>query len=75
MICLFQVDNPLEQAIKFLKPLQILATDRIETHICAYEIYSRKGECRILNLEFYRYMAEFNTKKNKNKKKNTKYRL
>ena len=39
-----QVDNPLEQAIKFLKPLQVLATDRIDTHICAYEIYSRKGE-------------------------------
>jgi len=38
------VDNPLEQAIKFLKPLQVLATDRIDTHICAYEIYSRKGE-------------------------------
>lgn len=39
-----QVDNPLEQAIKFLKPLQQLATDRIETHLMAFEIYYRKGE-------------------------------
>ena len=46
----FQIDDPLEQAIKFLKPLQLLAADRIETHICAYEIYSRKGKYHSLKL-------------------------
>lgn len=38
-----QVDDPLEQAIKFLKPLQLLASNRIETHLMAFEIYFRKG--------------------------------
>jgi peptide alpha-N-acetyltransferase len=39
----FQVEDPLEQAIKFLQPLQDLASDRIETHLMAFEIYIRKG--------------------------------
>ena len=50
IFCVFQIDDPLEQAIKFLKPLQLLAADRIETHICAYEIYSRKGKYHFLKL-------------------------
>ncbi|XP_043268220.1 N-alpha-acetyltransferase 15, NatA auxiliary subunit [Venturia canescens] len=37
-----RVDDPLEQAIKFLQPLQNLASDRIETHLTAFEIYIRK---------------------------------
>ena len=41
---MLQVDNPLDQAIKFLKPLQQLASERIETHLMAFEIYYRKGE-------------------------------
>ncbi|XP_003703292.1 N-alpha-acetyltransferase 15/16 isoform X2 [Megachile rotundata] len=41
-----RVENPLEQAIKFLKPLQELASDRIETHLMAFEIYHRK--CKAL---------------------------
>ena len=42
-LCL-QIEDPLGEAIKFLKPLQQLAADRIETHLLAFEIYSRKGE-------------------------------
>jgi len=37
------VEDPLEQSIKFLKPLQELASDNIETHLMAFEIYYRKG--------------------------------
>jgi len=33
----------LEQAIKFLQPLQELASNKIETHLMAFEIYIRKG--------------------------------
>lgn len=40
---IFQVEDPLEQAIKFLQPLQELASNRIETHLMAFEIYIRKG--------------------------------
>ncbi|CAL8115099.1 unnamed protein product [Orchesella dallaii] len=36
--------NPLEQAIRFLKPLQSLAAQKVETHIMAYEIYSRRDK-------------------------------
>ncbi|XP_048773371.1 N-alpha-acetyltransferase 15, NatA auxiliary subunit-like isoform X2 [Ostrea edulis] len=37
-------EDPLEQAIRFLKPLQTFTSDRIDTHVSAYEIYSRKGK-------------------------------
>lgn len=39
-----QADDPLEQAIKFLLPLQDLAANQIETHLMAFEIYIRKGK-------------------------------
>ncbi|XP_049878339.1 N-alpha-acetyltransferase 15, NatA auxiliary subunit [Pectinophora gossypiella] len=39
---LARVEDPLEQAIKFLQPLRILAADRINTHLMAFEIYYRK---------------------------------
>jgi peptide alpha-N-acetyltransferase len=39
---LARVEDPLEQAIRFLQPLQTLAARRIETHLMAFEIYSRK---------------------------------
>lgn len=39
-----QVDDPLEQAIKFLQPLQTLAKDIIETHLMAFEVYYRKSK-------------------------------
>lgn len=41
-------EKPLEDAIYFLKPLQELAPDRIETHVMAYEIYSRKGKMLLM---------------------------
>ncbi|XP_052588619.1 N-alpha-acetyltransferase 16, NatA auxiliary subunit isoform X2 [Peromyscus californicus insignis] len=39
-----RVDNPLEEAIKFLTPLKTLAADNIYTHLLAFEIYFRKGK-------------------------------
>lgn len=40
---LLQVENPLEEAIKFLTPLKHLVKDKIDTHLLAFEIYFRKG--------------------------------
>lgn len=39
-----RVDNPLEEAIKFLTPLKTLAAESIDTHLLAFEIYFRKGK-------------------------------
>ncbi|ORZ05507.1 NMDA receptor-regulated protein 1-domain-containing protein [Lobosporangium transversale] len=36
--------DPLGEALKFLKPLQVLAAERIETHLMAFEIYIRKSK-------------------------------
>lgn len=44
---LARAEDPLEQAIRFLVPLQTLASKTVETHLMAFEIYSRKGECRL----------------------------
>ncbi|EHB13048.1 NMDA receptor-regulated 1-like protein, partial [Heterocephalus glaber] len=38
-----RVENPLEEAIKFLTPLKNLVADNIDTHLLAFEIYFRKG--------------------------------
>ena len=35
-------EDPLGEAIKFLVPLQTLASDRVSTHVLAFEIYFRK---------------------------------
>ncbi|XP_071862759.1 N-alpha-acetyltransferase 15/16 [Bombus fervidus] len=43
-----RVEDPLEQAIKFLQPLQDLASNRIETHLMAFEIYIRKGRTLLM---------------------------
>ncbi|XP_043497119.1 N-alpha-acetyltransferase 15, NatA auxiliary subunit [Polistes fuscatus] len=43
-----RVEDPLEQAIKFLQPLQDLAANRIETHLMAFEIYIRKGRTLLM---------------------------
>lgn len=37
-----QNDKPLEEAVKFLIPLQALAPRHTETHTMAYEIHSRR---------------------------------
>merc|ERR1712071_410891 len=36
------VEDPLEQAMKFLQPLQDFGSKNIETHLLAFEVYSRK---------------------------------
>lgn len=41
-------DDPLEKAIDFLKPLQILAKDYIQTHLMAFEIYYRKNKLLLM---------------------------
>ncbi|KAK6626245.1 hypothetical protein RUM43_006552 [Polyplax serrata] len=45
---LTRAEDPLEQAIKFLQPLQTLASDRIQTHLMAFEIYYRKGKALLM---------------------------
>ena len=37
------MEDPLEQAVKFLQPLQEYASKNIETHLLAFEVYLRKG--------------------------------
>ncbi|KAF9982160.1 N-alpha-acetyltransferase 16, NatA auxiliary subunit, partial [Modicella reniformis] len=37
-----KAEDPLGEALKFLKPLQELAAERIETHLMGFEIYIRK---------------------------------
>uniref|UniRef100_A0A8D1YSZ3 N-alpha-acetyltransferase 16, NatA auxiliary subunit n=1 Tax=Sus scrofa TaxID=9823 RepID=A0A8D1YSZ3_PIG len=39
-----RIENPLEEAIKFLIPLKNLVADNIDTHLLAFEIYFRKGK-------------------------------
>lgn len=41
-------DDPLEKAIEFLKPLQLLAKDCIQTHLLAFEIYYRKNKLLLM---------------------------
>lgn len=41
-------EDPLEKAIEFLKPLQLLAKDCIETHLLAFEIYYRKNKLLLM---------------------------
>lgn len=41
-------EEPLEKAIEFLKPLQLLAKDCIETHLLAFEIYIRKNKLLLM---------------------------
>ncbi|CAH1984620.1 unnamed protein product [Acanthoscelides obtectus] len=45
---LARVEDPLDQAIKFLQPLQRLANDRIETHLMAFEVYYRKKKVLLM---------------------------
>jgi len=37
-------ENPLNEAVKFLEPLLLLASNQINTHLLAFEIYYRKGK-------------------------------
>lgn len=50
-------DDPLEKAIDFLTPLQLLAKDRIETHFLAFEIYARKNKILLMIQSIKRAIA------------------
>ncbi|KAF9913252.1 N-alpha-acetyltransferase 16, NatA auxiliary subunit [Linnemannia zychae] len=39
-----KTEDPLGEALKFLKPLQELAAERIETHLMGFELYIRKNK-------------------------------
>ncbi|KAK3573248.1 hypothetical protein QTP86_015767 [Hemibagrus guttatus] len=41
---LAKVENPLDEAVKFLIPLKNLVKNKIETHLLAFEIYFRKDK-------------------------------
>lgn len=41
-------EDPLAEAIKFLTPLQILAKQRLDTHLLAFEIYFRKNRILLM---------------------------
>ena len=41
---LARAEDPLEQALKFLQPLQEFGSNYVETHLLAFEVYLRKGE-------------------------------
>lgn len=41
-------EDPLEKAIEFLKPLQLLAGKNIETHLLGFEVYSRKNKILLM---------------------------
>lgn len=41
-------EDPLSKAIDFLKPLQLLSSGLIETHLLTYEIYYRKNKLLIM---------------------------
>lgn len=45
---LARCEDPLEQAVRFLRPLQTLAASLIETHLMAFEIYYRKGRTLLM---------------------------
>ena len=43
-----QTDKPLEEAVKFLVPLQTLSPGNVATHTLAYEIHSRRRRFLIM---------------------------
>ena len=45
---LARVDEPLEEAAKFLQPLLTLCPGSINTHLLAFEIYYRKGKALLM---------------------------
>lgn len=45
---LARVEDPVNCSVKFLKPLQSFAADRLETHLLAFEIYIRKGKLLLM---------------------------
>ena len=56
-------EKPLEEALKFLVPLQNLAQQDIETHFAAFAIYYRKGKflytAHIATFDYYLAFLDF----------------
>jgi hypothetical protein len=53
-------EDPLTEAMKFLTPLQQLASNLIDTHFFAFEIYYRKGN--LIRLNFFYTLHHASTK-------------
>lgn len=43
-----RTDDPLGEAMRFLRPLQSLARDQIDTHILSFEIHQRRGKILLM---------------------------
>lgn len=43
-----RTEDPLGEAMRFLRPLQSLARDQIDTHILSFEIHQRKGKVLLM---------------------------
>ena len=56
--------EPLVEAERFLKPLQLFASNRIETHLLAFEIYNRKNKY-LLMLQSLKRAVKLDCKNNK----------
>uniref|UniRef100_A0A667WTI4 N-alpha-acetyltransferase 15, NatA auxiliary subunit n=1 Tax=Myripristis murdjan TaxID=586833 RepID=A0A667WTI4_9TELE len=54
---LAKVENPLEEAVKFLMPLKHLVKDKIDTHLLAFEIYFRKEKYLLMLQSVKRALA------------------
>uniref|UniRef100_A0A7N5ZSF8 N(alpha)-acetyltransferase 15, NatA auxiliary subunit n=1 Tax=Anabas testudineus TaxID=64144 RepID=A0A7N5ZSF8_ANATE len=54
---LVKVENPLEEAIKFLMPLKHLVKEKIDTHLLAFEIYFRKEKYLLMLQSVKRALA------------------
>uniref|UniRef100_A0A8C9YX96 N-alpha-acetyltransferase 15, NatA auxiliary subunit n=1 Tax=Sander lucioperca TaxID=283035 RepID=A0A8C9YX96_SANLU len=54
---LVKVENPLEEAVKFLMPLKHLVKDKIDTQLLAFEIYFRKEKYLLMLQSVKRALA------------------
>lgn len=54
-------ENPLNELNKFLKPLEEFGLEQVETHILAFEVYSRKNKF-LQMLKFLKKLQNFDSK-------------